>query len=52
MMDQTQILEGLYNDLLSDEKYLSDKFKFFVNWGVLNEPLQITTLAYFDDIRL
>ena len=52
MMDQTQILEGLYNDLLSDEKYLSDKFKFFVNWGVLNEQLQITTLAYFDDIRL
>ena len=22
-----------------------------MNWGVLNEQLQITTLAYFDDIR-
>ncbi len=51
MMDQTQILEGLYNDLLSDEKYVSDKFKYFVNWGALNEQLQITTLTYFDDIR-
>ena len=51
LMDQTQILEGLYNDLLSDEKYVNDKFKFFVNWGVLNEQLQITTLSYFEDIQ-
>ena len=50
-MDQTQILEGLYNDLLSDEKYVNDKFKFFISWGVLNEQLQITTLSYFEDIQ-
>lgn len=37
LMDQTQILEGLYNDLLSDEKFVNAKFKFLVNWGVLNE---------------
>ena len=51
LMDQTQILEGLYNDLLSDEKYVNVKFKFWVNWGVLNEQLQITTLSYFEDIQ-
>lgn len=51
LMDQTQILEGLYNDLLSDEKYVNVKFKFLVNWGVLNEQLQITTLSYFEDIQ-
>ncbi len=51
LMDQTQILEGLYNDLLSDEKYVNDKFKFFISWGVLNEQLQITTLSYFEDIQ-
>ena len=50
-MDQTQILEGLYNDLLSDEKFVNAKFKFLVNWGVLNEQLQITTLSYFEDIK-
>lgn len=51
LMDQTQILEGLYNDLLSDEKFVNAKFKFLVNWGVLNEQLQITTLSYFEDIQ-
>ena len=51
LMDQTQILEGLYNDLLSDEKFVNAKFKFLVNWGVLNEQLQITTLSYFEDIK-
>lgn len=51
LMDQTQILEGLYNDLLSDKNFVNDKFKFFVNWGVLNEQLQITTLSYFEDIK-
>lgn len=51
LMDQTQILEGLYNDLLSDEQYVNDKFKFFISWGVLNEQLQITTLSYFEDIQ-
>lgn len=51
LMDQMQILEGLYNDLLSDEKYVNVKFKFLVNWGVLNEQLQITTLSYFEDIQ-
>ena len=51
LMDQTQILEGLYNDLLSDEQFVNAKFKFFVNWGALNEQLQITTLSYFDDIQ-
>lgn len=50
-MDQTQILEGLYNDLLSNEKFVNVKFKFLVNWGVLNEQLQITTLSYFEDIN-
>lgn len=51
LMDQTQILEGLYNDLLSDEQFVNAKFKFFVNWGALNEQLQITTLSYFEDIQ-
>lgn len=51
LMDQTQILEGLYNDLLSDEKFVNAKFKFLVNWGLLNEQLQITTLSYFEDIK-
>lgn len=51
LMDQTQILEGLYNDLLSDEQFVNIKFKFFVNWGMLNEQLQINTLSYFEDIQ-
>lgn len=46
VFDQNQILDGLYGDLVGDEKYDMEKVKFFLLWGGLNEQLQENTVRY------
>ena len=43
IFDQNQILDGLYQDVVSDEKYDKNKIRFFLLWGGLNEQLQENT---------
>ena len=50
VFDQNQILDGLYQDVVSDEKYEKDKIKFFLLWGGLNEQLRENTIKYFGDL--
>lgn len=48
--DIQQILEGLYNNLIQDEKIDNKKFKFFLRWGQAKKELQITTIEYLKGI--
>ena len=50
IFDQNQILDGLYQDIVSDGKYEKDKIKFFLLWGGLNEQLQENTVKYCVDL--
>ena len=50
MFDQNQILDGLYEDVVIEEKYDKDKIKFFLLWGGLNEQLQENTIKYCADL--
>lgn len=50
VFDQNQILDGLYEDVVGDEKYDKDKIKFFLLWGGLNEQLQENTIKYCADL--
>ena len=50
VFDQNQILDGLYEDVVGDEKYDKDKIKFFLSWGGLNEQLQENTIKYCADL--
>lgn len=49
--DLQQVLEGLYNNLIQDEKIDSKKFKFFIIWGQSKKELHITTLEYLKGIH-
>ena len=46
VFDQNQILDGLYEDIINEEKYDKDKIRFFLSWGGLNEQLQENTIKY------
>ena len=46
IFDQNQILDGLYQDVVSDEKYDKNKIRFFLLWGGLSEQLQENTIKY------
>ena len=50
VFDQNQILDGLYEDIVGEEKYDRDKIKFFLLWGGLNEQLQENTIKYCADL--
>lgn len=50
VFDQNQILDGLYEDIVSDERYEKDKIRFFLLWGGLNEQLQENTIKYCTDL--
>ena len=50
VFDQNQILDGLYEDVVSDERYEKDKIRFFLLWGALNEQLQEITIKYCTDL--
>lgn len=48
--DQNQILDGLYQDVVSDERYDNNKIRFFLLWGGLNEQLQENAIKYCADL--
>ena len=48
--DQNQILDGLYQDMVSDDRYVKEKVSFFLQWGALNEQLQENTIKYCTDL--
>lgn len=50
IFDQNQILDGLYQDVVSDEKYDKNKIRFFLLWGGLNEQLQENTIKYCENL--
>lgn len=50
IFDQNQILDGLYQDVVSDEKYDKNKMRFFLLWGGLNEQLQENTIKYCENL--
>ena len=50
VFDQNQILDALYEDVVSDENYEKDKIKFFLLWGGLNAQLQENTIKYCSDL--
>lgn len=50
IFDQNQILDGLYQDVVSDEKYDKSKINFFLLWGGLNEQLQENTIKYCENL--
>lgn len=50
VFDQNQILDGLYQDVVGDERYEKDKIKFFLLWGGLNVQLQENTIKYCADL--
>lgn len=50
VFDQNQILDGLYEDIVTEEKYDKDKIRFFLLWGGLNEQLQENTIKYCADL--
>lgn len=50
VFDQNQILDGLYEDVVSDERYEKDKIRFLLLWGGLNEQLQENTIKYCADL--
>ena len=50
VFDQHQILDGLYQDMISDDNYENEKVKFFLQWGALNEQLQENTVKYCIDL--
>jgi hypothetical protein len=50
VFDQHQILDGLYQDMVSDNSYEKEKVRFFLQWGVLNEQLQENTIKYCADL--
>lgn len=50
VFDQHQILDGLYQDVISDDSYEKEKVRFFLLWGALNEQLQENTIKYCTDL--
>ena len=50
VFDQHQILDGLYQDMISDDSYEKEKVRFFLQWGALNEQLQENTIKYCTDL--
>jgi hypothetical protein len=50
VFDQNQILDGLYEDIVAEEKYDKNKIRFFLLWGGLNEQLQENTIKYCEDL--
>jgi len=50
VFDQNQILDGLYQDMVGDERYEKGKIKFFLLWGGLNAQLQENTIKYCADL--
>lgn len=50
VFDQNQILDGLYEDVVSDERYEKEKIRFLLLWGGLNEQLQENTIKYCTDL--
>ena len=50
VFDRNQILDGLYQDVVSDERYEKDKIRFFLLWGGINEQLQENTIKYCADL--
>lgn len=50
LFDQNQILDGLYQDVVSDERYDNNKIRFFLLWGGLNEQLQENAIKYCADL--
>lgn len=50
IFDQHQILDGLYQDMVSDDNYEKEKVRFFLQWGALNEQLQENTIKYCTDL--
>lgn len=48
--DIQQILEGLYNNLIQDEKIDNAKLKIFLGWGQAKKELQIATVEYLKGI--
>ncbi len=52
VFDQNQILDGLYQDVVGDERYEKDKIRFFLLWGGLNAQLQENTIKYCADLSV
>lgn len=48
--DVQQILEGLYSNLIQDEKIDNTKLKIFLRWGQAKKELQIATIEYLKGI--
>lgn len=48
--DQIQILDGLYQDVISDDTYEKEKINVFLIWGGLNEQLQENTIKYCENL--
>lgn len=46
VLDQSQILEGLFEDLEHDDNYDNEKIRYFLLWGGLNNHLQENTIKY------
>lgn len=47
---QHQILDGLYQDMISNDSYEKEKVRFFLLWGALNEQLQENIIKYCADL--
>ena len=50
VFDKNQFLDGLYQDVIGDERYKKDKIRFFLLWGGLNAQLQENTIKYCADL--